>query len=292
MQLWAFVVLSSILTWVHFAHSQDWADVLIADCRKFTNDALKGVNDLQQKQNEILENLHELRRDLDHVQGTVNNNQDSLQNFHQELEHVKDILQKLETSEGIHQKTKGCPGKEDSESFKNISSADMAECGPGKGACSPHATCRNSSGSYSCSCNPPFEGDGRTCEFSCKSPAQFIEGLGCVKLVEEEMTWDQMNATCQASGWRLLQEFQLGHLEQLRRTFTYRIITWIGMYDGKWVESGIDLPEELWMEGHQAIPERRRCGFIKYDSSSSSVKVTRIECSNKRMGFCQLVINP
>ncbi|XP_066958944.1 uncharacterized protein [Macrobrachium rosenbergii] len=269
MQLGAFFVFSSIVTWVHFAHCQVWTDVLITQCRIFGNETLKGVIDLQQKQNEILGRLHELHRDLEHVKGTVNNNQDSLQNFHHELEHVKGAV------------------NNNQDSLQN-----MDECAQGKGECSPHATCRSSNGSYSCSCNPPFEGDGRTCEFSCKSPAEVIEGLGCVKLVEEEMTWDQMNATCQASGWRLLQEFRLEHLEELRRAFTYRIITWTGMYEGKWVESGTPLEEALWMEGHQSIPSNRRCGFIKYDSSSSLVKVTRIDCSNERMGFCQFVPDP
>ncbi|XP_066982831.1 fibulin-2-like isoform X10 [Macrobrachium rosenbergii] len=40
---------------------------------------------------------------------------------------------------------------------------DIDECARGKAECSPHAACRNSVGSYSCSCNPSFEGDGRTC---------------------------------------------------------------------------------------------------------------------------------
>ncbi|XP_066982627.1 uncharacterized protein [Macrobrachium rosenbergii] len=34
----------------------------------------------------------------------------------------------------------------------------MDECAQGKAECSPQAACRNSVGSYSCSCNPPFEG--------------------------------------------------------------------------------------------------------------------------------------
>ncbi|XP_066982637.1 uncharacterized protein [Macrobrachium rosenbergii] len=252
---------------------------------------------MQKKLHHVENNLQELHRDLEHVKGAVNSNQDSLQNFHHELEHVKgavndnqdslqNIWEKLETTlEGTHQEAKDCLGREDLESFKNISSAgqrelesslrqeisgvislletggidecsegsyncgdheactdklfkylcscvqgfarngsrceDIDECAHGKAECSPHAACRNSAGSYSCSCNPPFEGDGRTCEFSCGSPAKVIEGLGCLKLVEEWKTWQEMNATCQEAGGRLLQDFSARSLQEVGPAFPY-----------------------------------------------------------------------
>ncbi|XP_068212769.1 nidogen-2-like isoform X2 [Palaemon carinicauda] len=39
---------------------------------------------------------------------------------------------------------------------------DIDECAEGKDDCSLNAVCKNTFGSYNCSCNKPFEGDGRT----------------------------------------------------------------------------------------------------------------------------------
>ncbi|XP_064120637.1 cubilin-like [Macrobrachium nipponense] len=170
------------------------------------------------------------------LQGAVNSNQDSLQRIQQEikgclgredLEHFKNISsevqQDLESS--LHQEISGVISMletggidECSEGSHNCTDyeactdkfvlftctclsgfardgsrcEDVDECAQGKDECSPLATCRNSVGSYSCSCNPPSEGDGRTCELSCKN----VEGLGCVKLVDEWKTFEDMNATC------------------------------------------------------------------------------------------------
>ncbi|XP_066938864.1 nidogen-2-like isoform X2 [Macrobrachium rosenbergii] len=163
---------------------------------------------------------------------------------------------------------------------------DMDECARGKAECSPHAACRNSVGSYSCSCNPPFKGDGRTCEFSCKSPAKVIEGLGCVKHVEEWKTWQGMEATCQEAGWRLLQDFSVTVLQEVVRAFPYA--GWTGVYEGKWLESGIPLLNEIWMESYQGADPSRTCGLIYWDSSSSLNKVAQTDCSVKGQGFCQV----
>ncbi|XP_064098194.1 nidogen-2-like [Macrobrachium nipponense] len=108
---------------------------------------------------------------------------------------------------------------------------EMDECAQGKDECNPLATCRNSVGSYSCFCNPPFEGDGRTCscppgfaqngsncqEFPCESPAEVLKGLGCVKRVREDKTFEEMNATCHQAGGRLLQNFSLESFQEVDR---------------------------------------------------------------------------
>ncbi|XP_066988181.1 sushi, von Willebrand factor type A, EGF and pentraxin domain-containing protein 1-like isoform X2 [Macrobrachium rosenbergii] len=163
---------------------------------------------------------------------------------------------------------------------------DIDECAQGMAECSPHATCRNSIGSYRCSCNPPFEGDGRTCEFSCKSPAKVIEGLGCIKF-EGRGTWQQVNATCQQAGWRLLQEFDVGLLQQADWAFPIQG-QWIGVYEGKWQESGVPVEEELWVPGKQRDTSKP-CSHIGWDSGSSSYKVSRYDCSYKGWGLCQAV---
>ncbi|XP_066982626.1 uncharacterized protein [Macrobrachium rosenbergii] len=165
---------------------------------------------------------------------------------------------------------------------------DMDECAQGTAECSPQAACRNSVGSYSCSCNPPFEGDGRTCGFSCKSPAKVLEGVGCVKPVLEEKTWQEMKATCQEAGGRLLQDFSLTSLQEVGSvTDYYGLFPWVGVYEGKWLEKGSPLEKRLWLEGYRA-GSSRRCGSIDWDSSSSLYKVSQIDCSEKSWGLCQI----
>ena len=50
-----------------------------------------------------------------------------------------------------------------SHRFLFITSADIDECASGVHSCHKFASCTNTVGSYSCSCNHPFTGDGRTC---------------------------------------------------------------------------------------------------------------------------------
>ena len=40
---------------------------------------------------------------------------------------------------------------------------DINECQLGTDNCSPFATCTDTPGSYQCTCNPGYTGDGRTC---------------------------------------------------------------------------------------------------------------------------------
>ncbi|XP_064093223.1 fibrillin-2-like [Macrobrachium nipponense] len=165
---------------------------------------------------------------------------------------------------------------------------DVDECAQGIDDCSPLATCKNSIGSYSCSCNPPFEGDGQTCEFFCRRPAKVIEGLGCVKLVGGRTTWEETRDLCQKEGWRLLQDFDLDSLQDVRQSFHY-YGPWIGVHNGKWTQTGAaTLKEELWVQGYRIDPSKR-CGLIIWDLTSSSFKVTQGDCSVGRYGFCQVI---
>ena len=41
--------------------------------------------------------------------------------------------------------------------------ADVNECTRGTDRCHPRATCHNSYGSYTCSCNTGYTGNGRSC---------------------------------------------------------------------------------------------------------------------------------
>lgn len=42
-------------------------------------------------------------------------------------------------------------------------SLDLDECALGTDSCSDQAQCTDTDGSYTCDCNPGFEGDGITC---------------------------------------------------------------------------------------------------------------------------------
>ncbi|XP_066988183.1 uncharacterized protein [Macrobrachium rosenbergii] len=55
----AIFIFSSILTWVHFAHCQDWTEVLITEVRLVKANTLEGMKNLQQKQDEILDRMRD-----------------------------------------------------------------------------------------------------------------------------------------------------------------------------------------------------------------------------------------
>ena len=44
-----------------------------------------------------------------------------------------------------------------------ISPLDVDECSAVAGVCDVNANCQNTAGSYICSCNAGFTGDGKTC---------------------------------------------------------------------------------------------------------------------------------
>ncbi|XP_066937187.1 uncharacterized protein [Macrobrachium rosenbergii] len=328
------ILVTFLLTAGNFAHCQDWENLLFIKMEEVLQKQEAALNQLKDMQGHIEDKLQEMQEKLEHVEN-------NLQELHHEMEHLK----------GIHQEVKDCLGREDLESFKNISSAgqqelesslrqeisgvislletgvidecsegshncgdheactdnfvnftcsclpgfarngsrceDIDECAQGKAECSPQAACRNSVGSYSCSCNPPFEGDGRTCEFSCESRPGVVEGLGCVKFVWDQKTWQEMKATCQEAGWRLLQDFTTESLQQVGQAFRYT--GWIGVYEGKWMESGRPLQKELWWEGYQ-VDRSRRCGAIMQVYRPTSTKVIQHDCSEKRQGYCQLLV--
>ena len=47
--------------------------------------------------------------------------------------------------------------------FLCLLTADVNECMEGTHDCHPQATCQNAEGSFTCSCNPGFTGNGSSC---------------------------------------------------------------------------------------------------------------------------------
>jgi len=47
--------------------------------------------------------------------------------------------------------------------YLSIYLADIDECAVGNGGCSADASCSNTAGSFSCSCNAGYDGDGFDC---------------------------------------------------------------------------------------------------------------------------------
>ena len=50
--------------------------------------------------------------------------------------------------------------------------ADIDECVNGNNTCALNATCTNTEGSYNCSCNPGYTGNGENC--TSKGKSQFL----------------------------------------------------------------------------------------------------------------------
>ncbi|XP_064090916.1 uncharacterized protein LOC135204688 [Macrobrachium nipponense] len=249
--------LTFLLTVGNLAHCQEWENLLFVKMGEMLEKqeaalmkqeaALSQLKGMQGKQEQVEGKLQEIQEKQHHVEGKLQEMQEklqwvkiNLQDFHHELEHVKGAV------------------NSNQDSLQNISAKleileDVDECAQGKDECSPLATCRNSVGSYSCSCNPPFEGDGRTCEFSCESPAKVLGSLGCVKPVTEWKTFEEIKATCHQAGGRLLQNFSIGSLQEVIRALTYHVwmgwTGWLGVHEGRWLESGLSLQEGLWTEG-------------------------------------------
>ncbi|XP_068205536.1 uncharacterized protein [Palaemon carinicauda] len=101
-----------------------------------------------------------------------------------------------------------------------------------------------------------------------------------------------MNDICQDKGGRLVQHMSQEQLDDMGRSFSS--YGWVGVYDGKWTSDESLVPEDLWEEGYRSGASRR-CGLTTLDyssysssyNSSDSFKLSHIDCSRKRRGYCQ-----
>ena len=66
--------------------------------------------------------------------------------------------------------------------FLCLLTADVNECIEGTHDCHPQATCQNTEGSFTCSCNPGFTGNGSSCTGKCSifalyQPCSYAQAL-------------------------------------------------------------------------------------------------------------------
>ena len=58
--------------------------------------------------------------------------------------------------------------------------SDIDECASGVQDCHRFASCRNTDGSYSCSCNHPSTGNGKTCSHPV-APGKYLEHIASLE---------------------------------------------------------------------------------------------------------------
>jgi hypothetical protein len=58
---------------------------------------------------------------------------------------------------------------------------DIDECANGTANCSVNATCKNTHGSFTCTCNPGYTGDGKTCTPSCTPVTLGFNAQRCIR---------------------------------------------------------------------------------------------------------------
>ncbi|XP_068221805.1 uncharacterized protein [Palaemon carinicauda] len=279
------------------------------EIKSYVHEEIAGVislaQDMQEKLQHLENNLQGLSRetaqclkgeDLEHLTNVSAAANQEIKSFHEEMSEVIAWSRKDKCSEGglpcgvigtcentLFSFTCSCPS---GFTWDGSECKDVDECAEGKHECVPNAKCKNSIGSYSCSCNKPFEGDVRTsCEFQCRSPAERVPGVGCLLQIKQFLTFQALKKKCEEEGMRLPQHMSLQQLQDMGRSFGTNI-RWVGVYDGKWTSDGSLVPEDLWWERYRSDPSRR-CGYIYWDSSSSSYKLYQWDCSVKLYGYCQ-----
>lgn len=77
--------------------------------------------------------------------------------------------------------------------------ADIDECTSGSHNCHQRASCTNTVGSYSCSCNSPYTGNGKTCRHS----ASECQNFQSLTSITRRVTYNHADSNCDNRfyGW-------------------------------------------------------------------------------------------
>ncbi|XP_066965612.1 uncharacterized protein, partial [Macrobrachium rosenbergii] len=106
---------------------------------------------------------------------------------------------------------------------------------------------------------------------TCPIPSRRIQGLGCIKPVNERLTWTEARDNCKSMKSRLLQGITTeSQLKQLKYNFDGVLDfplefhdVWIGLYESKWAEPGVPsrVPSSFWYPG---MPKggQYKCGYV------------------------------
>lgn len=154
----------------------------------------------------------------------------------------------------------------------NNTCEDIDECEMGNHACEPHATCINTIGNYTCS----------TCEW----PFSFLNGVGCIKLVTDELKWEAAQANCQSMGSTLFEAESPEQYQRLAKHFRNTIdrdFIWVGVKGGKWVTSGVEVAREIWRTGDPNDGSSAK-GYLR---QASSYKLGDLAVERDWWSLCQ-----
>ncbi|XP_066979009.1 uncharacterized protein [Macrobrachium rosenbergii] len=149
-------------------------------------------------------------------------------------------------------------------------------------------------------CGSDIDGNTRICcpvdtvrvGLSCDPPAEFLEGLGCVRPVAEEMTWLEARDNCRNLGGNVITGLQTEmHLRQLRTHFirvfhlSNKPHVWVGVQGGVYIGGkGEKPPGYYWFPGH---PKEggSECAFV--DLQDETPSLGEAVCSEKKLpSFC------
>ncbi|XP_068209452.1 uncharacterized protein [Palaemon carinicauda] len=282
-----------LLAVVKLIHCQEHEQMIVFTLQGILEN-LESINNKLKGHDELLQRIPDMQEKLQHLENNLQGHDELLQRIPglsrergqclrgEDLEHLTIV------SAAAHEEIKSFVHEEISGVI-SLAEKDVDECAEGKEDCVPNATCKNSIGSYSCSCDKPFEGDGITsCEFQCRTPAKAIRGLGCVMEITQLLTFTEIRQICQEEGGRLAQHMSLEQLQDMTRSIG-SWGGWVGVYDGKYTSDGSLVPENLWMESIEDYlsDPSRLCGFVDWDSSPYVYKLNQMPCSQTRYGLCQ-----
>ena len=71
--------------------------------------------------------------------------------------------------------------------FSVLNVLDVNECTNGTHNCDNNASCQNSVGSFNCSCNPGYDGNGTTCFGMAFIECYVYNSLGILQILQKEI---------------------------------------------------------------------------------------------------------
>ncbi|XP_076817837.1 C-type mannose receptor 2-like isoform X1 [Clavelina lepadiformis] len=185
-----------------------------------------------------------------------------------------------------------------SDKWDALCERDIDECSKNTHNCNENAECTNIPGSFKCTCNDDYSGDGVYCEVG-NALGWFVAGNGFeYKLTRREQSWEESRTVCQQMGGDLATKgFEtLSERGPIAEEVGVNK-AWIGMNDldrerdWKFIDDTISVHKaripEIWKDGFNLKDEaanEQDCGFI---AKADDYKTDDSDCSAARYGLCQ-----